>query len=137
MLRFLLLNLASSSSYFKCPQPTPPQENLRKHIADGNIDVAALCLAQLFISENLPAEAVAVLGECLGVGHDSYVHTKLGVACVLLEEFEEALAHYHTAIAIDGEAKEALEGLEMLEKGMRGEQEEGEDMMEEGEDDGY
>jgi len=106
------------------------KEELREGLGAGGV-VAGLCLAQLFIAEGLADESREVLQNCMGAGYDWWVHTKLGVVSVLAEQLDDALTHYHTAIATDGAeiaSEEAREGLELLEKGDEGEGEENGDM---------
>ncbi len=79
-------------------------------------------LTQLHLSANSPALALAVLERALSylpsTQSDVYIHTHLGISYAMLNRRGDALTHFHTAVGLGG--AEAVDGLERLEKGVRG-----------------
>lgn len=81
---------------------------------------AVLALADLYMSSGEYDRCIELLRQSMEHHNYDFLHTKLGDAYTLTEEYSEALAAYHHAISINPNSAAAATGLERLEKLMRG-----------------
>ncbi|GMH92692.1 hypothetical protein TL16_g12422 [Triparma laevis f. inornata] len=102
---------------------------------DTDTAMPSLCAAvyvQALFSQGNFEKAMSVLKEAneRGWGGDAFYKTKMAIALASVGRGEEALVMFHTSIGVGG-GEEATEGMERLEKELRGfadEEEEGDDM---------
>jgi len=81
-------------------------------------------LADMYLDEEDYASAMDLLVKA-AQGHgrpdeQDMIHSKLADVYTMMEQYSDALGHYHTAISINSENVEAQRGLERLERLMRG-----------------
>lgn len=81
---------------------------------------AILALADLYIASGEYDRCIDLLRQSLENSSHDFLHTKLGEVYTLNEEYAEALACFHTAISSNPTSVAAANGLERLEKLMRG-----------------
>ncbi|GMH88508.1 hypothetical protein TrVE_jg6976 [Triparma verrucosa] len=91
---------------------------------DGDMSMPSLCAAiyvQALFSQGSFDKAMAVLTEAneRGWGGDAFFKTKMAIALASVGRGEEALVMFHTSIGVGG-GEEAKEGMERLEKELRG-----------------
>ena len=81
---------------------------------------AALALVDLYIDLADYGTCIELLQHCLQNHNQDFLHTKLADVFTLNEQYSEALTCYHTAISLNPSSAAAAQGLERLEKLMRG-----------------
>ena len=77
-------------------------------------------LVDLHIAMGDYGTCISMLQQCLQNHNHDFLHTKLADVYTLHEQFAEALTCYHTAISLNPASTAAAQGLERLEKLMRG-----------------
>ncbi|EPS67023.1 hypothetical protein M569_07749 [Genlisea aurea] len=84
---------------------------------------AALALADLHVAEERSGDAVALLEKYLKDWADDSLHVKLAqifAAMAMNNSMQEALSHYHAALRINPNNAAAAQGLDWLEKKLKG-----------------
>eukprot|EP00939_MAST-03C_sp_MAST-3C-sp1_P000687 g687.t1 len=83
---------------------------------DPGATEAILSMVELHVASNAHEEALALLKSTLSGGaSDVAVHVKLADVLAAVGKYTEALHHYHTALSISPNSREAAAGLEELE----------------------
>uniref|UniRef100_A0A7S2WJE0 Anaphase-promoting complex subunit 7 n=1 Tax=Rhizochromulina marina TaxID=1034831 RepID=A0A7S2WJE0_9STRA len=103
----------------------PDKDRARKLFAqalelDPRCVEATIGLVDLHLRNREFDQCVELLEAALQDQNQASLHAKLGDVLALQQRYSEALEHYHTAISLNPDIEEAKEGLERLEKRMRG-----------------